>query len=132
MTDRRSTFHAGLTPAVVVDAAVELTRSSHLFSWSMRDLASRLGVAPSVIYHHIGGKDRLCRQVVERVLDQLELPPHDLGWQDWFRALDSVDLLRHRLSVSRDTTEPCAPLDVGFHRQHLGALGPYVTSAPPN
>lgn len=45
---------------------------------------------------------------------------------------DSVDLLRHRLSVSRDTTEPCAPLDVGFDRQHLGALGPYVTSAPPN
>ncbi len=80
-------FHVGLTPARVVDAAVALTRESHLMSWSIRDLATRLGVAPSVIYHHVGGKDLLCRRVVERMLAQIEPPDTDLSWQDWFRRL---------------------------------------------
>lgn len=82
-----SRFHVGLTPERVVDAAMALTRESHLLTWSIRDLARRLGVAPSVIYHHVGGKDLLCRRVVERVLDRIELPPTDLDWAEWFRRL---------------------------------------------
>lgn len=80
-------FHVGLTPGLVVDAAVDLTHESHLLTWSIRDLARRLGVAPSVIYHHVGGKDLLCRRVVERVFDQIELPPAELDWREWFRRL---------------------------------------------
>jgi len=80
-------FHVGLTPELVVDAAVDLTRASHLMTWSIRDLASRLGVAPSVVYHHVGGKDLLCRRVVERVLALIELPPDGLDWRDWYRRL---------------------------------------------
>ncbi len=80
-------FHVGLTPERVVDAAVDLTRESHLMSWSIRDLASRLGVAPSVIYHHVGGKDLLCRRVVERMLAGIVPPDRDLAWREWFRAL---------------------------------------------
>ena len=80
-------FHVGLTPERIVDVAVELTRESHLFSWSVRDLAGRLGVAPSVIYHHVGGKDLVCRRVVERALAHIELPSADLSWQEWFREL---------------------------------------------
>ncbi|WP_129657555.1 TetR/AcrR family transcriptional regulator [Rothia uropygialis] len=87
MVKSSEAFHAGLTPGAVVDAAVDLTLGSHLFAWSMRDLARRLDVAPSVIYHHVGGKDRLCRSVVERVIGRLEVPPQSQGWQPWFRTL---------------------------------------------
>ncbi|MGB4777920.1 TetR/AcrR family transcriptional regulator [Microbacterium sp.] len=80
-------FHAGLTPERVVDAAEELTAESHLMIWSIRDLAARLGVSPSVIYHHVGGKDLLSRRVVERMLVRIELPDPQLGWQEWFRRL---------------------------------------------
>jgi AcrR family transcriptional regulator len=80
-------FHVGLTADLVVLAAVDLTRESHLLTWSIRDLAGRLGVAPSVIYHHVGGKDMLCRRVVERVFGEIELPPAELDWQEWFRRL---------------------------------------------
>lgn len=80
-------FHVGLTPERVVDAAVELTRESHLMSWSIRDLAGRLGVAASVIYHHVGGKDLLCRRVVERMLEQIVPPEPSQPWQQWFREL---------------------------------------------
>lgn len=82
-----STFHVGLTAERVVEVALELTEESHLFGWSMRDLAGRLNVAPSVVYHHVGGKDLVARRVVERVMDGIELPPADLVWGDWFRAL---------------------------------------------
>lgn len=74
-------------PERITDAAVELTRESHLLNWSIRDLAGRLDVAPSVIYHHVGGKDLVCRRVVESALSHIELPPLELGWQEWFREL---------------------------------------------
>ncbi|MDF2507756.1 MAG: putative TetR family transcriptional regulator [Microbacterium sp.] len=80
-------FHVGLTPARVIDAAEQLTRESHLMSWSIRDLAGRLDVAPSVIYHHVGGKELLCRAVVERMLERIAIPAPDLSWQEWFREL---------------------------------------------
>jgi AcrR family transcriptional regulator len=77
-------FHVGLTADRITDAAVELTRASHLYGWSVRDLARRLDVAPSVIYHHIGGKDLVARRVVERVLEELDVPVADGAWRDWF------------------------------------------------
>jgi len=94
MTDPVAPFHVGLTPEHIIDVAVELTRTSHLSGWSIRDLARALDVAPSVIYHHVGGKDLLGRHVVERVLVRLEAPPATLRWQEWFEALlDSIYLV---------------------------------------
>lgn len=85
-------FHQGLTPELVVDTAIELTRASNLFGWSIRDLARELQVTPSVIYHHVGGKDLLSKLVAERVIALIEAPPEHLEWREWFRRLliDSV------------------------------------------
>lgn len=82
---RRSTYHAGLSPETVIDAAVELTRDSGLTGWSLRDLAKELGVAPSAIYHHVGGQELLSRHVVERVLARVDLPTTTMPWRQWFR-----------------------------------------------
>ncbi|MEU5870902.1 TetR/AcrR family transcriptional regulator [Glycomyces sp. NPDC047369] len=78
---------AGLTPDRIVDAAAALTEGRGLHAWSLRDLAKALDVAPSVIYHHIGGKDELCRRVVGRVVASLDRPDPGLEWRDWLRAL---------------------------------------------
>lgn len=78
---------AGLTPEKVIAAAADLTRESYLLAWSIRDLAKRLDVVPSVIYYHVGGKDLLCRQVVELCLAPLEPPDPELDWKSWFRTL---------------------------------------------
>ena len=56
---RRDSYHVGLDTGAVIDAAVELSRGAGLTAWSLRDLAERLGVAPSVIYHHVGGRELL-------------------------------------------------------------------------
>ncbi len=88
---REARFHVGLTPETVVEAAMDLTREGHLLTWSIRDLSSRLGVAPAAVYHHVGGKDLLCKRVVDRVLGHYSLPEEGLAWQVWFREL--LDIL---------------------------------------
>ena len=82
-SDRR----VGITPDKIIDAALELTRESGIGSWTQRDLATTLDVAPSVLYHHIGGRDQVIRGVVERVLGALVLPDRGLEWRAWFREL---------------------------------------------
>lgn len=82
-----SPYHLGLTPDRIVAEALALTGEGHLLGWSLRDLADRLGVTVSVITHHVGGKDRLLRRVVEEALAGLRPPPDDLAWDAWFRAM---------------------------------------------
>lgn len=81
-----SSYHVGLTPESIIDVAADASRGTGLEAWSMRDLARRLDVAPSVVYHHVGGKDLLCRYVVERVLGMISFPTETRPWREWFRA----------------------------------------------
>lgn len=119
-------FHIGLTADRVIDAAFELTAESHLFSWSIRNLAQRLNVAASVIYHHVGGKDLLCRRVVERVLRGIELPAADLDWQDWFRQLlyDAGPLVKRYPGVAKWMLMhgPTIPAALPILESGMGAL----------
>ncbi|WP_196073115.1 TetR/AcrR family transcriptional regulator [Nakamurella alba] len=87
-------YHAGLGAEAVVDAAVELTAESALTSWTIRDLARRLGVSPSVIYHHLPGRPDIMWAVVERVLSTFPRAGTDLPWQQWFRTT-MPDLVTH-------------------------------------
>lgn len=64
-----------------------MSRGQGLHSWTVRDLAAALDVAPSVIYHHIGGRDLIVRGVVEQILEEAPRPDPGLEWDDWFRAL---------------------------------------------
>lgn len=81
-----SSYHLGLTPESIIAAAADASRGSGLEAWSLRDLARRLDVAPSVVYHHVGGKDLLRRYVVERVLGMISFPTETRPWREWFRA----------------------------------------------
>ena len=83
---QRTKYHAGLTPETVIDAAVELTRIKGLETWSLRDLSKELGVAPSAVYHHVGGREVLSQQVVRRVLLMIDAPTTVMPWRDWFRS----------------------------------------------
>lgn len=80
-TDRR----VGLTPDGVIDAALRMSHGPGVNSWTVRDLASELDVAPSVIYHHVGGRDLVVRGVIERVLREFTPPGSSLDWREWFR-----------------------------------------------
>jgi len=76
-----------LTPALVVDAALELTRAHGLDGWTIRDLATALGVWPNTIAYHVGDREAIVTAVTDRVVAMMPNPPADLDWQGWFRAL---------------------------------------------
>ncbi len=81
--DRR----VGLTPTRIIDEALRLSRVRGLDAWKVRDLAAELDVAPSVIYHHIGSKPQIIREVVNRIALGFSPPGPDLEWQEFFRTL---------------------------------------------
>lgn len=82
-----TSFHQGITPDRIIDAADALTAASNLFGWSIRDLARELGVTPSVVYHHVGGKDLIAKLIAERVISAIRPPDAALEWRQWFREL---------------------------------------------
>ncbi|AKK12092.1 TetR/AcrR family transcriptional regulator [Corynebacterium uterequi] len=78
---------AGLTHQLILDEAVYLSEHQGVDGWTMRDIADRLGVVPSVLYHYFPNKDALCDAVVDHVCADIPLPDEHLQWKDWFTAL---------------------------------------------
>ena len=61
----------GYDLASVLAVAVELFNERGYDGTSMRDLAARLGIAKSAIYHHVTGKEELLSLALDRALDGL-------------------------------------------------------------
>jgi AcrR family transcriptional regulator len=86
----RSRTAAGLPPVTadgIVDAAMRLTVDVGLENWTVRQLASAVDAYPAVIYHHVGDRDAVVKEVCERVLMRLPIPEAGLPWRDWFGQL---------------------------------------------
>ncbi|WP_198939488.1 TetR family transcriptional regulator [Pseudofrankia sp. EUN1h] len=92
-----------LTPGLVIDAALELSRERGLDGWTIRDLAQALKVWPNTIAYHVGDREAILDAVVERVVAMMPNPPVDLGWQDWFRAFlfPGRDIVGRYVGVAR-------------------------------
>jgi AcrR family transcriptional regulator len=58
----------GYDLASVLAVAVEIFNERGYDGTSMRDLAGRLGIAKSAIYHHVAGKEELLRLALDRAL----------------------------------------------------------------
>ena len=50
---------AGLSRNQVLDAALQIAETEGIERLTIRGLAGKLGVAPTAIYWHVGGKDEL-------------------------------------------------------------------------
>ena len=61
----------GYDLASVLAVAVELFNERGYDGTSMRDLAARLGIAKSAIYHHVTGKEELLSLALDRAMDGL-------------------------------------------------------------
>ncbi|WP_166459717.1 TetR/AcrR family transcriptional regulator [Amycolatopsis pithecellobii] len=87
---RRATTAIGLTPDVVLGVALEVVVDHGLEGLHMREVAERLRCNPTVIYHHIGNREKLRAAIVERAADMVPLPP-PLGPEDsWAEALTQL------------------------------------------
>ena len=72
----------------VVEAALELVDAEGADALTMRRLGRALGVEAMSIYEYTRGKDELVRAVMERLLEELELPTS--GHPDWKQRIRDV------------------------------------------
>jgi TetR/AcrR family tetracycline transcriptional repressor len=61
----------GLSRNQVLDTALQIVETEGIERLTIRGLAGKLGVAPTAIYWHVGGKQALLDGVAGRVIDQL-------------------------------------------------------------
>lgn len=90
---RRRRGRPGYDLETVLQVAVELFNERGYDGASMEDLAKRLGLAKSAIYHHVSGKEELLRLALDRALD---------GWSgaaDRARELDAPAIVRLEMLV---------------------------------
>lgn len=73
----------GFSRSDVVDAALEIG----VDSFTMAQVAQRLGVRPSALYRTVDSRDDVVSACLERVSAQIRLPPERLGWEDYLRGL---------------------------------------------
>jgi len=86
----RSRSAAGLPPITaerIVDEAMALTVEHGLENWTVRQLAAAVDAYPAVIYHHVGDRDAVVKEVCERVVGMLPIPDLALPWREWFGRL---------------------------------------------
>lgn len=65
----------------VLHAALQLADESGIEALSMRKLAQKLGVKAMSLYNHIANKDDLIDGIVDRVVNEIEVPDLGLDWQ---------------------------------------------------
>lgn len=82
----RSKAAQGLTKERIVAAALELIDLRGLPDFSVRELASSLGVYPTTLYWHVGPRDAILAEVVSLALADIT-PEAGGDWADWLREL---------------------------------------------
>ena len=85
-----------LTRDRILDAAIRLADEGGLESVSMRKVGHALGVEAMSLYNHVANKDDLLDGMVERVIDEFELP--DDG--DWEHAVRRCAISAHDAGTS--------------------------------
>lgn len=65
-----------LTVNRIVEAALACIARTHVDALTIRAVAAELGSSPMGLYRHVADRDELVARAVDRVLGQVELPPH--------------------------------------------------------
>lgn len=76
-----------VTREVIVDTAFRLIEERGFDSFSMRSLATELGVFPATLYWHVGDRGQLLGLVEEKWTLQIQLPDELDDWREWMMEL---------------------------------------------
>jgi TetR/AcrR family transcriptional regulator, tetracycline repressor protein len=93
---RRSVPRPQLSREVVVDAALQVVEAGGGQALTMRRVADQIGVSASSLYGYVANKDELVQLVLERIIEEIDVPAGRGGWQETLK-----DLGREMLGVFR-------------------------------
>ena len=87
MSRRPATSHRGVTRQAVAEAAADLVARDGLEALSVRQVANRLGVWPTTVMHHAGGRrDGLLVLLIEHLAAGIDTESHGT-WQERLAGL---------------------------------------------
>jgi AcrR family transcriptional regulator len=91
----RSRTRKPLTRERVLDAAVAIADADGIEALTMRKLGRALGVEAMSLYNHVANKGELVAAMVDRIVEQFELPDDEPRWDVAIRrcAISAHDLL---------------------------------------
>ena len=127
----RERYHAGLSRDAVVDAAVDLLRADGAAAFSLRRLATVLGVDNMAVYKHVRNKDDLLGAALARVFRDARPAGEGPWWEQVARSFAEHRRVLHvepwalavLLSHGTSSAEPWAGVDeaLALLHPHLGA-----------
>jgi len=133
VTARRETYHAGLSRATVVSAAVERLRIGGAGGFSIRRLAAELGVDSMALYKHVRNKDDLLGAAMRQVFHDV-VPREEGEWWERVRGAyqqhrrvirDNPWVLSVMLNEPLESSEPWGGVEelLALLEEHLGKQG---------
>ncbi len=110
----------------VLVAAVELADRGGIEPLTIRKLAAELDAKPMTLYHHVANKEEILDGMVDRVFDEIDLPPQDMEWRSAVRqrSLSAREALgRHpwAIPMMESRTSP-GPATLRHHDAMLGCF----------
>ncbi len=115
-----------LSPERVLKGALQLADGIGIEAFTMRRLATALGVKPMTIYHHVPGKEEIIDGIVDMVFAEIALPPQDQPWTSAMRirCRSAREVLNHHpwaTPLMETRTRP-GPATLRHHDAVLGCL----------
>jgi AcrR family transcriptional regulator len=116
---RRRPPRQPLSAERIIDVAGAMIDKEGIDALTMRRLAEELGVAATAIYWHVRTRDDLLRGILERSLENVQLPPVGaVGWDEGIRLIcrSLRDVLTHPHIVALSQRVPSESTFRPFHR----------------
>ncbi len=82
---RRSVPRPQLSREVVVAAALEVVEAAGGQALTMRRVADQIGVSASSLYGYVANKEELVQLVLERIIEEIDIPLADGDWQEMLK-----------------------------------------------
>ncbi|HUC60277.1 MAG TPA: TetR/AcrR family transcriptional regulator [Streptosporangiaceae bacterium] len=91
-----------LSRDVVVAAALKVIETDGGDALTMRRVADEIGVSASALYGYVAGKEELIQLVLEQIIQEAQVPPEALDWQDVIKmfAREMLGIFRRHPGVA--------------------------------
>jgi AcrR family transcriptional regulator len=93
---RHGTPRPQLSREVVVEAALQVLDAEGGEALTMRRVADQIGVSASSLYGYVSNKEELVQLVLDRIFQEIEVPPTGGSWQETLKELGRAMLAMYR------------------------------------